>query len=213
LRAARCMLALALAFSAGACARRLPQAPPPLPPPSSAQLSGELVAHEPSGGSREAIVYLQASASDPARTRGSVVEATIRRGAFDPNPAVVLRGSRVAWTNADAIYHGVFSLSQRGSVDLGVFAPGERRELELSSAGAVRVHCPIHVDEAGVVFVAPSPHFVRVLRGDRYSLRDLPPGRYWLRAWSDGWIANARDITLRAGESAHADIVLRLERP
>lgn len=203
---------LALSCALGGCAQLGRLAPPPLRP-RVAQLEGRLVASEAFGGSRGAIVYLEPVAAEAPPADAPPTATSIRRGRFDPDPAIARVGSRVAWTNADSIYHGVFSLTPFGTIDLGVFGPGERRELALAAAGPVRVHCPIHVDEAGIVFAVPSPYFVRVARSGRYALQDVPPGRYWLRAWSDGWSATPRDVTLRPGESAHADVRLLRESP
>jgi plastocyanin len=159
----------------------------------------------------EAIVFLEPIPQVAPPEPSGDAEIRIRRGRFAPRLLIVQRGQRVTWTNLDPIFHGVFSYSSRNQFDLGVYAPGERRATSLATAGPVRVHCPIHVGEGGIVFVAPSPYFARSRRA-RYATPNVPPGRYWLSAWTDGWSAMKREVTLRAGEAAHADVVLRRER-
>jgi plastocyanin len=202
LRAIACVLAASVL---SACAQLGPGRR--LPP---AELHGTLRASAPLG-LRGAIIYLEPIAPETA-TGALDVEVKILRGRFEPDPLVVLRGARVAWLNADSIYHGIFSLSRAGDLDLGSFGPGERREITLHAAGPLRVRCPLHVDESAVVLAVPGPRFVQV-RGKQYALRGVPPGRYWLRVWSDVGSAAPRDITLRPGESAQADIALRAPRP
>jgi plastocyanin len=180
--------------------------------PSSASLSGSIaIEGEADASVADAIVFLEPIPQVPAPEPSGDVEILIRRGRFDPRLLVVQRGQRVSWANLDSIFHGVFSYSSRNRFDLGVYAPSERRAASLAASGPVRFHCPLHVGEGGIVFVAPSPYFARSRRA-QYAISAVPPGRYWLSAWTDGWSATAREVTLRAGESAHADVVLRRER-
>ncbi len=159
-----------------------------------------------------AIVFLEPIAHSAPHEPVGDAEIRIHRGGFAPGFLVVQRGQRVTWTNLDRIFHGVFSYSNRNQFDLGVFGPNEARGTSLARLGPVRVHCPIHVSEGGIVFVAPSPYYAVSGQGAAYAIRGVPPGRYWLSAWIDGWSAAAREITLRLGESAHADVLLRPER-
>lgn len=196
---------------------RAPRPPPRLPPPAplenTASLTGSVIATgEIKADLAGAIVFLEpiADAGSPANL--GELEIRLRKGRFEPRVLVVQRGQRITWANLDPIFHGVFSFSSRNRFDLGMFAPNERRSISLAMAGPVRFHCPIHVGEGGIVFVAPSPYLSRASRRAQYAIHGVPPGRHLLSAWSDGWSATAREITLSAGESAHADVLLAPER-
>jgi plastocyanin len=181
---------------------------------SSASLSGSIAIEgegEADANLADAIVFLEPIPQVPAPEPSGEAEILIRRDRFEPHLLVVQRGQRVSWANLDSIFHGVFSYSSRNQFDLGVYAPSERRAASLATSGPVRFHCPLHVGEGGIVFVAPSPYFARSQRA-QYAISAVPPGRYRLSAWTDGWSATAREVTIRAGESAHTDVVLRRER-
>lgn len=196
-----------------ACVRTpRPTAPLPLPLESSASLTGFARADEVTADLSRTVVFLEPITETGLPESLGDAEIRLRKGHFEPPELVVQRGQRITWTNLDPIFHGVFSYSSRNQFDLGVYGPNERRAISLATSGPVRFHCPIHVGEGGVVFVAPSRHFAQTSRRARYAIRGVPPGRYLLRAWSDGWSATAREITLHAGESAHADVLLRRER-
>lgn len=190
---------------------------PPLPPPSPIESTASLTGFVIGTGEIKAdlagtIVFLEPIAEAGLLANLGEAEILLRKGRFEPRLLVVQRGQRIAWTNLDPIFHGVFSYSSRNKFDLGVVAPNERRAISLATAGPVRFHCPIHVGEGGIVFVAPSPYFARASRRAQYTIRGVPAGRHLLSAWIDGWSAPAREITLHAGESAHADVLLRPER-
>jgi plastocyanin len=194
-----------------ACVHAPRAAGPNASPVRAASLSGSVSAAGADSGAAPTIVFLEPIPRSGASRGGEDAELRIRRGRFEPSVRVVQRGQRVAWTNVDSIFHGVFSYSTGNAFDLDVFAPQERRATALAEVGPVVVRCPIHADERGIVYVAPSPYFAHA-RHERYALSSLPPGRYWLSAWSDGWVSPRREITLRAAEVARADLVLRRER-
>jgi plastocyanin len=211
---ARYVLSL-LVCGLAACVRPLPPAftSPTLPAVYTASLTGSLIGTgEVKADFSRAIVFLEPIPETHAPATLGDAEVRVQRGRFDPSVQIVQRGQRVTWTNLDPVFHGVFSYSRRNEFDLGVFAPSEQRSAAFAEAGPVRFHCPIHIGEGGVVFVAPSPYFTRSSRRASFELRGVPPGRYWLSAWTDGWSAAPREITLRAGESAHAGVLLRPER-
>jgi plastocyanin len=206
-----CYAVSLLLCGALACVRPLP--PLTLRTADTASLTGSLIGTgEVRADFARAIVFLEPIPEMSAPTTLGDAAVRVQRGRFDPSVQIVQRGQRVTWANLDPVFHGVFSYSRRNEFDLGVFAPNERRSAVFAEAGPVRFHCPIHIGEGGVVFVAPSPYFTRSSRRADFELRGVPPGRYWLSAWTDGWSAAPREITLRAGESAHAGVLLRPER-
>jgi plastocyanin len=216
---ARFGILLAMACCLAACVRGprpplTPSATSPSPTPlaTSASLTGSVVIEgEADANAAGAIVFLEPIPRVAAPEAIDGAQILVRRGRFEPRLLIVQRGQPITWTNLDPIFHGAFSYSSLNAFDLGVYAPNAHRTISLAKAGPVRFHCPIHVDEGGVVFVAPSPHFARAER-TAYAIRGVPPGRYWLSAWTDGWVAAAREVTLHAGESAHTDVRMRRER-
>ena len=190
---------------------------PPLPPPPTLENTASLAGSVTGTGEIRAdfagtLVFLEPIAEVGPLANLGEAEIRVRKGNFEPRLLVVQRGQRITWTNLDPVFHGVFSYSSHNKFDLGVYAPSERRATSLETPGPVRFHCPIHVGEGGIVFVAPSPYLARASRRAQYAIRDVPPGRHLLSAWRDGWSATPREITLRAGESAQAEVLLRPER-
>jgi plastocyanin len=53
-------------------------------------------------------------------------------------------GDVVQFTNRDAYFHNVFSLSDAKTFDLGSFGQGQSRSVTFDKAGSVEVECAMH---------------------------------------------------------------------
>jgi plastocyanin len=200
------LLALAM-LGLAACA-----SDPEPTPPKSASLRGRLVAE----GDRlsgadlaRAVVTLEAVPSQPTGAAPAPAVLRHRDAGLHPELLTVAPGDAVWLLNDDTLFHGAFSYSKPNDFDLGAYGPTEHRRLSFVHPGVVRIHCPFHPEESSVVFVASTRLVARPAANGRYEIHDVAPGRYWLRAWADGLPETRYDVTLRPGETAFRNIVLR----
>lgn len=63
---------------------------------------------------------------------------------FTVSSLTVKVGDTVKFTNEDAFFHNVFSLSDAAMFDLGSYPKGESREVTFEEKGLVEVECAIH---------------------------------------------------------------------
>lgn len=127
--------------------------------------------------------------------RGAVEQ---RRKEFVPHVLAVPAGSTVGFPNSDPVYHNVFSLSDTKRFDLGLYKGGQSKDVTFTHAGVVRVLCNLHAAMNAYIVVHDEPLAVVTDRGGRFHFRDLPPGRYRLRAWNE----RAREMVTREVELA-----------
>ena len=104
---------------------------------------------------------------------------------FAPHILAVPVGSTVEFPNFDKVFHNVFSLSTTSPFDLGMYKPGEQREVKLDKPGVVRLGCNIHAGMSAYIVVVDAPHYVVVDADGGFAFRSLKPGAYTLRAWSE----------------------------
>lgn len=117
------------------------------------------------------------------RPQHRVVEQRNRQ--FAPRVLVVPLGSTVTFPNFDSVYHNVFSRSEAKAFDLGLYKAGQERQIELDHEGVVRVGCNLHANMSAYVVVVSAPrYFVTDERG-RFAFRNIDPGTYKLRVYSD----------------------------
>src|SRR5262245_28437326 len=134
-----------------------PPAPPRVEVLPPASLNGRLLTEgerlSPADLERAVVVLepVQTGAAAPATS-----ELHQRSGRLAPDLLAVAPGDGVWLVNDDRIFHGAFSYSRPNDFDLGAYGPGERREIRFEHAGPVRVHCPFHPEESGLIFVTPS---------------------------------------------------------
>jgi hypothetical protein len=111
-------------------------------------------------------------------------------------------GSTVAFPNYDSIYHNVFARADAASFDLGVYKNGEAREVKFDKEGIVHVGCNLHANMSGWVVVVAAPHYAITDEGGHFSFKNLEPGKYTLKAWSEKSKAPVtQQVTVKAGDN------------
>ena len=151
---------------------------------------------------RDFVIYIDGSVGDKPVTPPAAVSVDTRRiaqqgASFQPHVLPVLVGTTVEWPNNDDIYHNVFSMSEAGSFDLQLYKgnPPEKK-YTFAKPGRVDVFCSIHANMHCVVLVLQNPYFAVADDAGRYSITNVPPGKYTLKAWHERLPAQAREISV-----------------
>ena len=128
-----------------------------------------------------AVVWLEAGES--ASVSPDTVQIIMAGRAFRPSMVVVPVGSTVSFPNYDPFDHNVFSLAGDTQFDLGFYGRGVDRSTTFSSPGIIPVYCNIHVGMSAFVVVRDNPYFAQPSGDGSFSIANVPPGDYVLRAW------------------------------
>lgn len=150
----------------------------------------------------------------PVRSNQPVQAVTTRkvsqRGAsFSPHILPVLVGTTVEWPNFDDIFHNVFSMSESKPFDLDLYKgnPPEKR-VRFDKPGRVDVFCSIHSQMSCVVLVLENPYFALTDAKGRYTIPQVPPGTYKLKAWYERLPAQELEIVVPESGETRADFTL-----
>ncbi len=140
------------------------------------------------GDVRAAVVYLQprgetAPASEFAALRSSSI--AMRGREFQPHVRVVIVGGKVSFPNEDPFSHNVFSNTDLGPFDLGLYRRGESRAATFARPGVYPIYCNIHSKMVSFVVAVPSPWVAQPDADGRFTIRDVPTGTYVLHAWHE----------------------------
>ncbi|HEX2569987.1 MAG TPA: hypothetical protein VH877_10560 [Polyangia bacterium] len=153
--------------------------------PQKGSLSGVVQLEGGAAGDGIGVVMLE-PASGKFRHRRPVQRIMEQRNRnFGPHVLVVPVGSTVAFPNFDSIYHNVFSRSDAKPFDLGLYKAGQEREVTFDKEGIVRLGCNLHANMQGYIVVSASPYYTVTDATGHFSFRNLEPGKYHLRAWSE----------------------------
>ena len=129
---------------------------------------------------------------------------------FSPHILPVLAGTTVEWPNHDEIFHNVFSVSDAAQFDLGLYqgSPPDKR-VAFQSPGKVDVYCSIHANMHCVVLVMANPYFAMTTGKDnRYTIANVPPGKYQLKAWHERLPVDGQEIIVPETGEVPADFTL-----
>jgi plastocyanin len=149
------------------------------------------------------VVFIEGSPTNNVRPAGltnQVVtqkELTQKDAIFTPHVLPVQVGGTVKWPNRDDILHNVFSMSEVKPFDLDLYKgdpPG--KAVVFDKAGRVDVFCSIHSQMHCIVLVLENPHFAATDAKGRYTITDVPPGAYRLKAWHERLPPQTKEITV-----------------
>ena len=164
------------------------------------------------GDIRSAVVYLESlgrvhPASDaPSLRAGTIV---MRGREFIPHVRVVLAGGTVAFPNEDPFRHNVFSSSELGPFDLGLYPRGASRSASFPRPGAYPIYCNIHSRMVSFVVAVPTRWATHPADDGSFILEDVPAGTYVLHAWHEHGTADvSRRIVVPAAGLANFQLTI-----
>jgi plastocyanin len=139
----------------------------------------------------------------------SSTRVTQQGAMFSPHILPVVAGTTVQWPNNDQIFHNVFSMSETTNFDLGLYKgnPPEKT-ITFNKAGRADVFCSIHANMHCIVLVLDNQYFSLVNDHNYYSISNVPPGTYKLKAWHERVPAQVKQITVPATGDVKVDFVL-----
>jgi plastocyanin len=163
------------------------------------------------------VVYIEGSLGTNSSASTNLEEVATTRIAqegavFSPHVLPIMVGTTVEWPNNDRIYHNVFSMSDAKQFDLGLYKgnPPDKR-VTFDKPGRVDVFCSIHTSMNCIVLVLENPYFAATDGNGNYTIPNVPPGRYKLKAWHERLPAAEREIIVPTNGEVKVDFVLGIK--
>ena len=114
--------------------------------------------------------------------------------------------------NSDSIGHNFHTIS-KGVYNINKkIQPGSKlvvNKNNIRRSGLVRAKCDIHSWMGGAWFVAETPYTVLTDKDGNFTLKDVPPGSYTLKAWHEKLGESEHKIVVKAGETTKADVSMK----
>jgi len=139
-----------------------------------------------------AVIWLETA--QPVLTPPGQADMSTENKQFLPGVVVLTVGSTLTFPNHDPFNHNVFSLSDAGPFDLGLYGRGEGKTITFQKAGIVRVYCNVHAQMSGFVLVRDNPYFAQPSADGSFSIPNVPPGEYIVHAWHERAKEYSRDL-------------------
>jgi plastocyanin len=125
---------------------------------------------------------------------------------FEPRVLAVPKGTKVTFPNYDKIFHNVFSLSEAGRFDLGLYRNGASRTTSFDTPGVVRVYCNIHPQMAAYVVVLDGSLYAQTGKDGIALLSGVPAGRQVVKIWEERGGEWSGSVVVPAGATAELTV-------
>lgn len=131
---------------------------------------------------------------------------------FSPHVMVVQVGTTVDFLNSDPVGHNVYWPSISGNKKLahnmGTWPKGEKKSFQFNDVGVASLLCNVHPEMNGYVVVSPTPYFAVTDKSGAYEIKNVPPGKYTLKTWSEEGKVTTQTVEVGDG-SATADLTVK----
>lgn len=135
-----------------------------------------------------------------------------RKMTFSPRVTVVLQGTTVDFLNSDPVGHNVYWPSISGNKklahNLGTWPKGEKKAFQFNDAGVASLLCNVHPEMSGYIVITTTPYFAVTDKDGSFEIKDVPPGTYTLKTWSEDGKPTTQSITV-AGASTSVDVTVK----
>ncbi len=129
-----------------------------------------------------------------------------RKMTFVPHVTVVLRGATVDFVNSDAVAHNVYWPSISGNKklmhNLGTWPKGEKKSFQFNDPGVASLLCNVHPEMSGYVLIVSTPYFTVTDMDGSFEIKDVPPGTYTLKTWSEDGKVATQLVTVASGTAS-----------
>lgn len=135
-----------------------------------------------------------------------------RRMAFVPHVTVVLKGTTVDFLNSDSVGHNVYWPSISGNKKLthnmGTWPKGEQKSFQFNDPGVASMLCNVHPEMSGYVIIVSTPYFATTDSSGSFEIKNVPPGSYTLKTWSEDGKVTTQSVTVADG-GANVDLTVK----
>jgi plastocyanin len=158
---------------------------------------------------RDAVVYIDRIPGKRFAPPAAAVVLDQINLVFVPHVLPVLAGTTVAFPNNDTVRHNVFSPSPAKRFNLGTYAQKVTKHVVFDQPGVVALLCNVHAEMSAYVVVTETPYFAVTNAAGEYTIPNVPPGSYVLKAWHESSRPKEQKIEVKDGPPGKADFDLR----
>jgi plastocyanin len=115
---------------------------------------------------------------------------------FVPHVSAVMAGAKVRIRNSDPILHNTHGFLERQTV-FNIALPMKDQAVDVTQRikkpGVVEVVCDAHTHMRAWIVVRDNPYFAVTDDSGQFRIDEIPPGRYRVTAWHEGWVVTGKD--------------------
>ena len=163
------------------------------------------------GGLRNAVVIVEGvkrGKAMPAAAQNAQIDQN--KCEYTPHVQVMAVNSEIALKNSDPILHNIqFFQGDNSLFNIAQPVQGQVNKHKLEKAGTIYVECAVHGWMQGNVVVVDNPYYAVTDENGKFSITDLPPGKYRVRIWHEYVGETTSDVTVNAKTESAMDVDLK----
>lgn len=121
---------------------------------------------------------------------------------FEPHVMGIMVGQELMFRNQDDLMH-IVHVNPKKNREFGFSQAkrGEERPKVFAAKEVIRLFCDVHPWMAAWIHVFDHPLYAVTGADGKYKLPGLPPGKYTIEAWHDGYKAVTQEIEVKAKDN------------
>jgi len=161
----------------------------------------------------DTVVYLEDISSGKAFSAAAKKVTVNQLGCrFIPHLTVVENGGLMEVVNSDHVLHNIHAYESTGDRLHSFLNASQPRRgniltktIDMRPGATIRLTCDAHDFMLGFVFVASNPYYAIVDGEGRFTLTDVPPGRYRLAVWHGVLGKRVATVEVKAGTESSVE--------
>jgi len=133
---------------------------------------------------------------------------------FEPLIAITYKGSNFIIKNSDPMMHNVnlgLMLKDKRQTVYNLALPRQYQVITkpAKTVGLHDVKCDAHPWMRAYVYVSEHPYVALTDGSGNFEIKDLPPGKYKVKLWHEGFAEVTKDVEVAAGKVAELNVTVR----
>lgn len=133
---------------------------------------------------------------------------------FEPHVGIAYKGANFIIKNSDPILHntnlGVMLQENMRQTAYNLALPNKDQVIKkpVRQKGLYHVKCDAHDWMKAYVYAADNPYVAITDASGNYEIKDLPPGKYKVRIWHEGFHEAMKDVEVASGKASDLNVTL-----
>lgn len=132
---------------------------------------------------------------------------------FDPLVGIAFRGRNFVIKNSDPMFHNVklsvILQDKRMTVyNLNFPKKDQFMTMPIKVTGLHQIKCDAHSWMRSYIYVSEHPYVAITDSSGNFEIKDLPPGRYKVKIWHEGFDEVTKDVEVLSGKTSELSLTL-----
>ena len=129
---------------------------------------------------------------------------------YVPHVLPILVGTTVDFVNSDGLLHNLHAF-MRGETLFNIAMPKflKKKSMVFQKEGPVLLLCDVHREMSAYIMVLQNPFFALTNEEGDFTIKDVPPGSYTVKAWHENLKPQSQEVKLMEGQTAMIHFKLR----